>query len=136
MLFTKGNAADDGAPFGSWFIGDLEGWSKRNEAVNHPRDLALRQSSRVEVKWGTHRAGEGRADWASCSDKTTMSLLVRGKFLLRFRAPDHREQVIEQRLEHEGDYAVWGTSAEHTWFVEEDAVIFTVRWKENSLDPA
>jgi len=93
---------------------------------------ALRQSQVVEMKWGMHRAGETRAEWAPCSDKQTMSLLVRGKFLLRFRAPEQLTLIVERRLEREGDYAVWGTSVEHTWLVEEDAVIFTVRWCERA----
>ena len=60
-----------------------------------------------------------------------MSLLVRGRFLLRFRSPQFRDKVTEQRLVREGDYAIWDTDVEHTWVVEEDSVIFTIRWKES-----
>ncbi len=133
MLFSKGNAANDGAPFNFWFIGDLTSWAKRDSAaVQQQRDFGLRQSASVEMKWGLHRGGEQRADWAACSDRKTISLLVRGKFLVRFRSPEDRGHIIEQRLECEGDYAVWGSDSEHTWIAEEDSVIFTVRWQEES----
>ena len=94
------------------------------------QDPELRTSSTVEMKWGHHRKGDQRREWAGCSDKITMSVLVRGKFRLRFRSPADGSKVIERLLEREGDYAIWGTDAEHTWIVEEEAVIFTVRWKE------
>jgi hypothetical protein len=131
MMFSTGNAATDGAPFNAWFIGDLKSWTERNGGLNaNVIDFGFRQSTGVEMKWSVHRAGEVRAAWAPCSNRTTMSLLVRGKFLLRFRSPYARERITEQRLERESDYAVWGTDTEHTWVVEEDSVIFTVRWKE------
>jgi hypothetical protein len=130
MKFSSGNAVADGAPFHSWFVGNLKSWTEPGLAATQP-DFGLRASSTVEMKWGTHRAGERRTKWAACSDKMTMSLLVRGKFLLRFRSPGNRPEIIEQLLAREGDYAIWGTETEHTWVVVEDAVIFTVRWKEN-----
>ena len=130
LEISSGNATADGAPFQFWFIGDLERWTANlaNSAVGE--DFALRQSHVVEMKWGMHRAGDTRPEWAPCSEKRTMSLLVRGKFLLRFRAPSRLTQITERRLEQQGDYAIWGSSLEHTWVVEEDAVIFTVRWHE------
>ena len=130
MQITSGNATHDGAPFNSWFIGDLQKWTKGRARGVASNAVGLRQSQIVEIKWGTHRAGEQRADWASCADMMTMSLLVRGKFLLRFRLPTERTEVAERRLESEGDYAIWGMDVEHTWVVEDDAVIFTVRWRE------
>lgn len=127
MQLTGGNAGADGRDFGFWFVGDLQRWAaKRQEAP----DFGLRQSSAVEMKWGLHRAGEGRGEWAVCSNKHTMSLLVSGKFLLRFRSPSVLERIEERRLQQSGDYALWGTDLEHTWIVEEDALIMTVRWQE------
>ena len=127
--FSRGNARADGSPFNAWFIGDLEKWAKRPSPVEP--NFGLRQARLVEMKWGEHRAGETRIDWAPSSEKTTMSLLVRGRFLLRFRLPDNRDEISDVRLEEEGDYALWGTKVEHTWVVEEDAIIMTVRWVEN-----
>ncbi len=127
MQIHAGNAHLDGRAFGQWFVGDLRAWSKSQP----PADFGLRQSSSVEIKWGKHRAGEGRAAWAACSDKTTMSVLISGKFMLRFR--DVSGEIREHRLQEAGDYTIWGTDAEHTWFVEEDAVIMTVRWRESPV---
>jgi hypothetical protein len=130
MQITLGNALVDGHPFNSWFIGDLKKWVAAKTPDPPTSIFNLRQSQIVEMKWGEHRAGEVRTDWALCSDKRTISILVRGKFLLRFRSPTDREQIIDQRLEREGDYAVWGNDVEHTWLVEEDSVILTVRWRD------
>jgi hypothetical protein len=127
-MIEHGNAHADGAPFGHWFIGDLSRWAQKRGFTPEPG--TLRQTSDVEIKWGFHPTGEQRVDWAACGSKRTLSVLVRGRFLLRFRSPDSRETVTELRLSREGDYAIWGTSTEHTWIVEEDAVILTVRWTE------
>jgi hypothetical protein len=126
MQVTNGNAGLDGRDFGYWFLGDLQRWAGRLDAP----DFGLRQSSAVEMKWGMHRKGETRASWAACSEKRTLSLLASGKFLIQFRSPDARERVQETRLQQPGDYAVWGTDLEHSWIVEEEAVILTVRWHE------
>jgi hypothetical protein len=126
MQITLGNAGTDGSLFKGWFVGDLNQWATEVDAAA----FGLRESSIVEMKWGVHRAGETRPEWAPCSNKSTLSLLVRGKFLVRFRALDNPEAIIERRLVREGDYAIWGTDLEHTWVVEEDSVIFTIRWQE------
>ena len=128
MGITTGNSSTDGSPFNGWFVGTLNDWVRQRHS--NEESFGSRDSAAVEMKWGVHRAGETRADWAPCSDKHTMSLLVRGKFLLRFRSPHEPTTVNEQRLLREGDYAIWGTDVEHTWLIEEDAVIFTVRWRE------
>ena len=107
-------------------MGDLNRWAAGNGAAA----FGLRQSSIVEVKWGVHPAGETRPEWAPCSNKSSLSLLVRGRFLARFRNPNNPNAVKELRLVREGDYVIWGTDLEHTWVVEEDCVIFTVRWQE------
>src|SRR5688572_13731594 len=124
-----GNAMTDGLPFQSWFIGDLEMWAGRSAPTLPVSDFGLRQSRIVEIKWGEHRAGDRRTDWAACSDKISLSVLLRGKFLLRFRSPEDRDAVVERRLACEGDYAIWGIDVEHTWVVEEDSVVLTVRWR-------
>jgi hypothetical protein len=128
MQITIGNAATQNTLFKSWFIGPLQKWAGEQKA--EAALFGLRESAIVEMKWGVHSAGETRADWAPCSDQRTISLLVRGRFLLRFRSPQDQSRVIEQRLLCEGDYAIWETDVEHTWAVEEDSVIMTVRWRE------
>jgi len=128
MLITTGNAAAMPS-FRGWFIGPLNNWASR-EFPGAEAKWGLQESSVVEMKWGSHAAGETRSDWATCLQQRTMSVLVRGRFLLRFRHPDHPGQIREERLLREGDFAIWDTDVEHTWVVEEDSVIFTVRWKE------
>jgi hypothetical protein len=129
MILTHGNAAKDGAHARSWFVGDLANWLGGGAAATDPRTFGLRQSAAVEMKWGVHRAGDTRPDWAECVEKLTMSLLIRGGFLLQFRSPVARNHITERRLQHEGDYVIWGANLEHTWVVEQDSVILTIRWK-------
>lgn len=127
MVLTHGNAAVDGATTRSWFVGDLAGWLGQAGST-HPPAFGLRNSAAVEMKWGVHRAGDTRPEWAECAEKLTMSLLVRGRFLLQFRSPAARESMTQHRLQQEGDYVIWGADLEHTWVVEQDSVILTIRW--------
>jgi hypothetical protein len=133
-MFEHGNAHADGAPFGHWFVGDVERWAQQRREANPSQ--GLRQAADIEIKWGFHPKGEQREDWAGCSTKRTLSALVRGRFLIRFRSPDDRPNVKELRLLKEGDYAIWDARAEHIWIAEEDAVILTVRWTEASASNA
>jgi hypothetical protein len=130
MRTTSGNAARDGAPFDFWFVGDVQKWTQALSDPDAAKPAGLRQSHVLEIKWGAHEAGAQRSDWAPCARTMTMSLLVRGRFLLRFRTAAAREEIVEHRLEREGDYVIWGTDVEHTWIVEEDSLILTVRWRE------
>src|SRR5262249_44557734 len=49
---VTGNAAADSTGFRGWLIGDFI-----------PRELGLRWTPAVEVKWGVHAIGETRSDW-------------------------------------------------------------------------
>jgi quercetin dioxygenase-like cupin family protein len=73
------------------------------------------------VKWGVHPAGEGRDGWATDEQRTTLLILVRGRFRLDL-------SVGSTTLEKEGDYAVWGAGIDHSWQAEEDSIVITVRW--------
>ena len=115
---TVGNAADEGAPRGGWFIGHFI------DAA-----LGLRHSAEIEVKWGAHRAGETKSADGANDSATTLSILVSGRFLLEF--PDTGEAA---RLERPGDYALWPRGRWHRWTVLEDAVILTVRWPSRPGD--
>ena len=68
-----------------------------------------------------HPAGEGRDGWATDEQRTTMLILVRGRFRLDL-------SVASTTLEKEGDYAVWGPGIDHSWQAEEDSIVITVRW--------
>jgi hypothetical protein len=103
-----GNADDEGRARGGWFLG-------------HFIPSGLRMTHDVEVKWGSHAAGERRETWGVNRRATTLSILVRGRFRITF--PD-REVVLER----EGDYALWAPGIPHTWCAEEPSTIVTVRW--------
>ncbi len=107
---VAGNAAADGSPYRGWLVGHFAG-----EAGSPTRTRA------VEVKWGVHPAGDHRATAALNARATTLSILVRGRFRLRF--PD---RVVV--LEREGDYALWPPGVAHDWLAEEASVVVTVRW--------
>lgn len=129
-MIDHGNAQQDGAAFGHWFVGDLANWAATRAVPMPACNSPLRQSKEMEIKWGIHPTGERRVDWASVSDQRTLSLLVRGRFLLQFRTPEERDRITDLRLEREGDYAVWCHDIEHIWLAEQDSVILTVRWRE------
>ncbi len=115
-----GNAWMDRKDFKQWFVGPFI-----------PESLGLRNASGVEIKWGVHAKGETRGQWATGGSLATVSILIRGKFRLLFRSP-HGGDVTEYLLEKEGDYVIWPPQVDHTWSVEEDCVILTVRWAERA----
>jgi quercetin dioxygenase-like cupin family protein len=110
-----GNAAIDGEDHRGWLIGhflcDSDG---------------VRASEAVEVKWGIHPAGEGRDAWHTDEQRTTVLLLIKGRFRLDLT-------VGTFMLQKEGDYAVWGPGIDHSWQAEEDTVIVTIRWPSVSM---
>ena len=112
-----GNAIRDGAANRQWFLGPF---------LDDP--AGLRQTDHLEVKWGVHRRGEVRADWARSGTAMTLSVLVRGCFQIEFRTPDAAVESRRVVLADEGDYALWSPEVEHTWLALEDSVVLTVRW--------
>ena len=105
-----GNAEIEVKNCWGWFIGHFI------TPTNDPRS-----ASTLEVKWGVHKAGEGRQEWAMNAEATTLSILISGKFRLQF--PD-----TEILLSREGDYALWCPGVAHCWLAEEHSTILTVRW--------
>jgi quercetin dioxygenase-like cupin family protein len=105
-----GNAATDGQDYRGWVVGHFIGDAHE-----------VRASEAVEIKWGIHLAGEGRQAWTADEQRTTVLLLVKGRFRLDLT-------VGTIVLKNEGDYAIWGPGIEHSWQAEEDSVVITVRW--------
>jgi hypothetical protein len=99
-----GNAGAEGASRGGWFAGHFM------TPEDDPRSTSV-----LEVKWGTHPAGDCRTQWAVNAQATTLSILVKGRFRLQFP-----EQEI--LLSREGDYALWLPGVPHYWSAEEDSV--------------
>lgn len=80
----------------------------------------VRHSTDVEIKWGVHPAGERRAQWVTEERRTTLIVLVSGRF--RIELPGRSVLLSSQ-----GDYVVFACT-EHSWQAEEDSVIVGVRW--------
>lgn len=118
--WTSGNAADDGAAHRGWLVGNFL----------DPAATGIRASDDVEVKWGVHPAGDQRAGWATDDQRTTLVLLVYG----RFRIDLSDGTSIMQR---QGDYVMWGPGIDHTWQALADSVVITVRWPsvDSDVDP-
>ncbi len=112
-----GNAAIDGAPNRGWILGHFI----------DPETGGVLSSDAVEVKWGVHPAGETRPEWTVGDHRTTLLILIEGRWRLDLSV----RTVI---LEKPGDYAVWGPGIDHSWHAEEDSVMLTVRWPSSSLE--
>jgi hypothetical protein len=106
----QGNAGADGAEHRGWLVGHFIGDSDD-----------VRATKDVEIKWGIHPAGDARADWSTDEYRTTVVLLIRGRFHVNFPG----ESVP---LEHEGDYVMWGPGLNHSWRADSDSVVITIRW--------
>lgn len=131
MLYdiTSGNAKKDGAEFRFWFVGRIEEWCKTIDLPYDAERTGLRNTGDIEIKWGIYGKDEVRNLWAPCSDKTAMSILIRGDFTFEFREADDHSKSRAVRLKAEGDYVIWREDVEHTWRMDEDSEILTIRWK-------
>ena len=109
MEVKFGNALGVADKHRGWFAGNFVG-----------DDGDLQHSNEVEIKWGTHKAGDSRQEWSN-NKATSMSILIHGRFRLNFINEEHI-------LLNEGDYAIWAPGVSHTWQAEEDTLILTVRW--------
>ena len=109
----------------NWYVGNAVADSEDNRGWLLGHFLAgsngVRATDAVEVKWGIHPAGDSRDSWQTDQQRTTILLLVKGRFRLELSAGTFV-------LEREGDYAVWGPGMDHSWHAEEASVVITVRW--------
>jgi len=111
-----GNAASDGRARRGWFVGSfLESGD------------GLRRTGHLEVKWAVHPAGDCRESWSFNREATSLSILVSGRFRLRFADGE----VV---LAAPGDYALWAPGIGHCWWAEEPSVIMSVRWPSQMGD--
>lgn len=105
-----GNANDDSDKHRGWLLGSFV----------EPRE-DVRSTPAVEVKWGVHPAGERRAEWVTGETRTTMLILVSGRFRQEM-------SVGTVFLERPGDYVVWGPGVDHIWQAESDSIVISIRW--------
>jgi len=103
-----GNAAIDNEK--GWFVGG-----------SIPKALGIRHTYDVELKWSTHIAGEERAEWVTNETRTTVAILISGKYEVMFR-----QKSVS--LTHQGDFVMWGTGSDHKGKALEDSTILTIRW--------
>jgi hypothetical protein len=111
-----GNAAIEGANRWGWFMGHFI------TPNDDPRSTEM-----LELKWGVHKAGDSRTEWAVNNQATTISILIHGQFRLQF--PD--KEIV---LSREGDYVIWCAGVPHNWVAESDCTIFTIRYPSKSGD--
>lgn len=105
-----GNANDDADKHRGWLLGHF---------IQPAEDI--RATTDLEVKWGIHPAGDQRAEWTADDVRTTLVLLVSGRFRVDL-------SVNATVLAQQGDYLVWGPGIDHSWYAEEDSIVVTVRW--------
>jgi hypothetical protein len=79
-----------------------------------------RHSDDVEIKWGVHREGAERREWAASDGRSTLSVLVSGRF--RIDLPDRSVVLAEQ-----GDYVLY-RGVGHSWQAEQESVVLVIRW--------
>jgi hypothetical protein len=105
-----GNAIDDGAENRGWILG-------------HFIDPAegVRSSNDLEVKWGIHPPGDERLEWTADDQRTTLVILVSGRFVVELT-------MGSVALTRQGDYLLWGAGIDHSWHAEEASTVITVRW--------
>jgi hypothetical protein len=100
----SGNAAEDGRDTRGWLLGHFIDSSE-----------GIRSTKDVEIKWGSHRTGEKRAEWTRDDQRTTLVLLISGNFVVSLTEGS-------AKLTRQGDYAVWGPGS----------VVITVRWPSSN----
>lgn len=113
-----GNAAAEDPSRAGWFVGHF---------IPDPTGADPRATPTVEVKWAVYQGGETRDGWGANRTATTLAVLVRGRFRLRF--PDR-----DVLLADEGDYAVWEPGVPHHWTAETAAVVLSLRWPSLAED--
>ncbi len=79
---------------------DVDGPLNRGWLLGHfMPEGDVRHSEDVEIKWGVHPAGEERAQWVTREERTSLHVLISGRFEIRL--PD---RTVE--LARPGDYVV------------------------------
>jgi hypothetical protein len=108
----------------TWYTGNAnDATETRGWLLGHfiePTD-DVRSTGALEIKWGIHPAGDRRAEWVDDEQRTTLVLLVSGRFRVEL-------SVGTVEMNRQGDFAVWGPGIDHSWYAEQDSVVITVRW--------
>ena len=105
-----GNAELDSIDTRGWFVGSFI-----------EEKFGLRHTDDIELKWGVIKAGDERAEWVTGEKRTTIGILISGKFTM-----DFRDKSLT--FDKPGDYVIWGPGTDHKWHSSDDAVWLTIRW--------
>lgn len=99
-----------------------DGCAARGWLVGHFMDPgSVRSSEDVEVKWAIHPRGDRRAGWTVGDQRTTILILVDGRFRV-----DLTECSVT--LAAQGDYLMWGPGIDHSWEALARSVVVVIRW--------
>jgi glyoxylate utilization-related uncharacterized protein len=108
-----GNANEDADQHRGWLLGHFIDPGTPGSGIRATSDL--------EIKWGIHPSGQQRPEWTADDQRTTVLLLVSGRFRLDLTGGS-------KTLQRQGDYVVWGPGIDHSWQAEDDSVVITIRW--------
>ncbi|MBV8180453.1 MAG: signal peptidase I [Mycobacterium sp.] len=111
-----------------WYIGNAndDAGTNRGWLLGHFMSDEVRKTDALEVKWGIHPAGQRRDGWTATEQRTTLLLLISGRFRLDL-------PTGSVTLERQGDYVVWGKGIDHSWQAEDDSTVITVRWPSSPV---
>jgi hypothetical protein len=80
-------------------------------------------NNEFEVRWALHKKGEKKKFPAKTKTAKTISILIKGKFLIKF--PKNNENIV---LSNQGDYVFWDSNVYHSSEALVDSTILTIRW--------
>jgi len=107
--FSTGNFNESAFEHKGWVIGNFMG----PDSLFYSKDL--------EIKWARHKKGEVK-EARTTSNATTLSILISGKFLVKFPTG---EEVL---LAKEGDYIFYRPNFPHVAETLEDSLLVVIRW--------
>jgi len=92
-------------------LGHYRGW-----LIGHfidPSRGEMRKTTDLEVKWGIHPADDKQAAWTEGEERSTLVILVSGKFHVDLSVktpadPQPEWSMTSVALERQGDYLTWG----------------------------
>ncbi len=82
----------------------------------------LKVDKRIEIGWTSIKAGHDKKIWTKSTKATTMTILIKGKFVNSF--PKLGDVVLQK----EGDYIIYAPNVPHTRRAIKDSVLLNLRW--------
>ncbi len=76
-----------------------------------------------------HKKGEEKKEIVANKKAKTISILIKGKFLIRF--PEDNKDVLLSEI---GEYVFWDSMVYHNSEALEDSIVMTIRWPSITND--